>query len=274
VCSSDLMDFRIRRIRFVIRRINDLYYRTGANSDALDSLKGVLYNQHSTLRGIMNGPLLFSLRREVPVPERLEQLAQTYALAEVDAEIDQAVAGHLDWLDQKEMGREILMAYLGFDFYDALVYPISRRPDLDELDEVCVDRISPEDARSLSEEGKSVLRGLEFGRFGAFFSSSFRENDYLWGRLHGAERLIDIVASSAAASGVEINRRMFKQIVFLQILEREAPRLLKISDLTKDLRRRVDGIAPPPDPEPPRLTVETETLPAKDDAELTPQSSA
>jgi hypothetical protein len=30
-------------------------------------------------------------------------------------------------------------------------------------------------------------------------SRSIRENDYLWGRLHGAERLIDIVCSAAAA---------------------------------------------------------------------------
>ena len=31
------------------------------------------------------------------------------------------------------------------------------------------------------------------GSFGAFFSRAYRENDYLWGRLHGAERLIDII---------------------------------------------------------------------------------
>ncbi len=33
--------------------------------------------------------------------------------------------------------------------------------------------------------------------FGGFFSRATRENDYLWGRLHAVERLMDLVASTA-----------------------------------------------------------------------------
>ena len=60
-----------------------------------------------------------------------------------------------------------------------------------------VDRISPDDARSIREGGTpATLRGVEFYNFGAFFSRAYRENDYLWGRLHGAERMIDLVCST------------------------------------------------------------------------------
>ena len=52
-------------------------------------------------------------------------------------------------------------------------------------------------SRSIREGGThATLRGIEFYNFGAFFSRAYRENDYLWGRLHGAERLIDIIASA------------------------------------------------------------------------------
>ncbi len=43
---------------------------------------------------------------------------------------------------------------------------------------------------------EATLKGIQFNSFGAFFSRAYRENDYLWGRLHGADRLIDIVLST------------------------------------------------------------------------------
>ena len=45
-------------------------------------------------------------------------------------------------------------------------------------------------------ETQATLKGLQFNSFGAFFSRAYRENDYLWGRLHGADRLIDITLST------------------------------------------------------------------------------
>ena len=42
----------------------------------------------------------------------------------------------------------------------------------------------------------ATLKGIQFNSFGAFFSRAYRENDYLWGRLHGADRLIDITVST------------------------------------------------------------------------------
>src|SRR3546814_11990842 len=65
------------------------------------------------------------------------------------------------------------------------------------FDPVKVDRIAPDDAATIRGGGaEATLKGIQFNSFGAFFSRTYRENDYLWGRLHGAERLIDILVST------------------------------------------------------------------------------
>ena len=67
-----------------------------------------------------------------------------------------------------------------------------------ELNEILVDRISPQDARALKGfEGIGSLKGIGFAHFAAFLSRAYRENDYLLGRLHAVDRLIDIVCDSA-----------------------------------------------------------------------------
>ena len=69
-----------------------------------------------------------------------------------------------------------------------------------ELNQILIDRISPEDVRSLKDfAGLASVKGSRFGRFAAFLSRAYRENDYLLARLHGLDRLIDIVCDSPAA---------------------------------------------------------------------------
>ncbi len=88
-----------------------------------------------------------------------------------------------------EERRILLRAYLGFPYYDIATLPLLQGEGLDEYDPIKVDRISPDDAVSIRKGGAAAtLRGIEFNSFGAFFSRAYRENDYLWGRLHGAER--------------------------------------------------------------------------------------
>ena len=97
----------------------------------------------------------------------------------------------------KNLRRRMLLTYLGFPYYDVATLPLLRNEGLTEFDPVKVDRISPDDARSIREGGTAAtLRGIEFYNFGAFFSRAYRENDYLWGRLHGCARLIDPVCST------------------------------------------------------------------------------
>ena len=99
--------------------------------------------------------------------------------------------------------REVLVNYIGFPFWDVLTFSVTSWRDLGEFDEIRIDRISPEDASTLRRGATAgTLKGTAFLHFGAFFSRAFRENDYLWGRLHAVDRLIDIVCDSAGPDAI------------------------------------------------------------------------
>ena len=94
--------------------------------------------------------------------------------------------------------REVIVNYLGFPFWDVLTFPVTSGREIGEFNEILVDRISPQDVRALKGfDGIESLKGVGFGHFAAFLSRAYRENDYLLGRLHALDRLIDIVCDSA-----------------------------------------------------------------------------
>jgi patatin-related protein len=83
--------------------------------------------------------------------------------------------------------------YDQYDNYDMITFPILYGTDIGESDVVEIIRISPEDAKTLINERKVgclKLAGTALGHFGAFLEGLWRENDILWGRLDGAERII------------------------------------------------------------------------------------
>lgn len=83
--------------------------------------------------------------------------------------------------------------YEHYEDYDQLTYPILYDTDVGEADTIDIIRVSPEDATQLINErgsGCHKLAGTALGHFGAFLQQSWRQNDILWGRLDGAERII------------------------------------------------------------------------------------
>src|SRR5688500_428505 len=72
--------------------------------------------------------------------------------------------------------RAVTMSYVGFAFYDLITLPILQWTDMDEINEVLVDRISPADAHQLGAE-RVVLKGTALMSFGAFFNRAWREQD-------------------------------------------------------------------------------------------------
>ena len=99
------------------------------------------------------------------------------------------------------------------------------------------DCISPEDATAIRKGVLETLKGIQLNSFGAFFSRSYRENDYLWGRLHGADRLFDIVISSSGIDPAEATA--LKRELLYAVLDEERPRLLHIPDLFETLQREI-----------------------------------
>ena len=139
----------------------------------------------------------------------------------------------------------ILTGYLGYFQWDVILRPalsaLARQAG--PIEEILIDRISPDDATTLvkAEAGKSVLLGGAFAGFGGFLSRTARENDYLWGRLHAIDRLIDIVASTGGAGAGEggLEVRAFKKRAFEMVLEEEAGRLQSIGALIARLKELV-----------------------------------
>jgi patatin-related protein len=242
--SHDLA-FRIRRLRLIARRLSvDWEADETTPPEALDAAREAIYGILALYFGQEGGAnlgddfaVIASKIMEDPSAV-LDAFAARRLLPEVDAEAEAKLAAALEEMP-KELRRRVLLAYLGFPFYDAATLPLLQNDDLTEFPEVKVDRISPEDARSIRTGGThATLRGTEFYNFGAFFSRAYRENDYLWGRLHGAERMIDLIASTVddfAAADLEA----FKRRAFLAVLDEEEGRL-KSKGLVEGIRREVE----------------------------------
>ncbi|MDQ4088450.1 MAG: DUF3376 domain-containing protein, partial [Pseudomonadota bacterium] len=138
--------------------------------------------------------------------------------------------------------RSLILTYLGFPFYDIATLPLLQGEGLDEFDPIKVDRISPDDAVAIRSGGTAAtLKGIQLNSFGAFFSRAYRENDYLWGRLHGADRLVDIALSTlpderrlAQAEVAALKRQAFRAI-----LAEEEGRLAAVPALFAQLRREI-----------------------------------
>ena len=141
--------------------------------------------------------------------------------------------------------REVLVNYLGFPFWDVLTFPMTSAREIGELNEILIDRISPQDARALKGfDGIESLKGIGFAHFAAFLSRAYRENDYLLGRLHALDRLIDIVCDAAGLDSAKdrINVLALKKRGFGRILEVEEKHLTHSQELIAALRRCVGGI--------------------------------
>jgi patatin-related protein len=125
--------------------------------------------------------------------------------------------------------------YLGFPFWDVLLFPVQHLSDAGERDRVEVVRISPLDTELLKVPGGGAkLKGAGIRHFAAFFEQDFRENDYLWGRLDGAERLLTLLLEPAAGTS---GARWAD--AFHAILAEEESDLPTTADLMADVRNQI-----------------------------------
>jgi patatin-related protein len=144
-----------------------------------------------------------------------------------------------DW--HLEARRDVLVNYLGFPFWDMLTFPLINTREIGEFNQILIDRISPQDARALTAFGaNATLKGVGFGHFAAFLSRGYRENDYLLGRLHALDRLIDIVCDSAGVEPQDnINIMALKKRGFLRIIATEDRYLKQSRTLIRDLQKAI-----------------------------------
>jgi patatin-related protein len=238
------LGFRIRRLRFLARELDAaVEAKRDAPDPACETMRGAIYTALGLYLEREGDQWLERL--DVPVDasaaQWIDAIAERRDLVSVDAEADILIAAALGSLP-KDDRRTMLLAYLGYPFYDIATLPLLQGEGFDEFDPIKIDRISPSDATAIRTGGAaSMLKGIEFNSFGAFFSRAYRENDYLWGRLHGADRLIDIVASSVGGEGALRTDELaaLKRRAFHAILDEEEPRLPKVAALIAELRGEI-----------------------------------
>ena len=275
------VDYSRRHLHFMIEGQNRLYQMLdqptfkGVDPAAVDRMKRRLYDRLDLLSRGERAPLdqpanrdlveaLFPAAPAITSADGLREharrlverrgpdldllvgrLASAIDLA-ADADALDALMAGLDseqW--RPEARREVFVNYVGFPFWDVLMFPIMTWRETGEFNRILVDRLSPQDAHTLGRfSGPGSLRGTGLGHFAGFLSRAYRENDYLLGRLHAFDRLVDIVCDSAGFDLAARKREVaaWKKKGFARILDAEEAHLPNSTALVAELRRCVDNI--------------------------------
>ena len=250
-------DYRARRLCFVVRALNEMYaaFRTSEATAGLDQIKRRMYDLLEDLRRCRDAAVLsrrcrdmaaaIHVGREDNIGALIGLVADDFGLSGVGQRVDHVLEQTSKSVLPDDAQMALLQSFLGFAFWDVLAFTVTSWRDVGEFDEIRVDRISPDDANSLQRGGaEAILKGVGLGHFAAFFSRRHRENDYLWGRLHGAERLIDIIISSAELEGAakDIDVRAVKKRAFTAILDTDSQHLGMSADLLAELRQEIAAL--------------------------------
>jgi patatin-related protein len=262
-----------RRLRFVIDGLSHLYTKAGAEGyperAEIDEAKGRLWDAVGTVRDAMSGKnfdemlrgrfdtcfavdamRMFMQQRGFDAHafvqehgaqlDELEEALRAYLKQQLSGFTADLYSGLLQltegWSDERRW--DLLVRYLGFPFWDVLLYPIQALSDIGERDHVEIVRLSPRDSHRIPVEGEpnqKKLIGAQKGHFGAFLSRRGREQDYLWGRLDGAERLIGILL----ADGPDEDKQRWCDEAFRAILKEDQQAVPKASDLVRRVRETI-----------------------------------
>lgn len=264
------LEYGVRRLQFVLAGLNAWYCEAGREGyparEQLDSLKTRLWEAIGVLRAARSGdafpePLVVDVTAAFPAAAvgaavveggfdgaaYLEQ--KSFAIDAVGVSLSEFLSEQLqgfsavlygdvaqltkDWPPDRR--RDLLFRYLGFPLWDVLVYPVQSDDNAGERDDVEVTRMSPLDSRLLTPPALPKLEGVGLGHFRAFLKRSFRENDYLWGRLDAAERIMGLILGRDGEGYEQLCAQ-----AFLAVLDEEGPILGSASELISDLRPQAE----------------------------------
>jgi hypothetical protein len=237
------LGFRIRRLRSLARKLDEVAGQSAdAEMAALEVTRTAIFAALAPYLDREDPNFYRDLSgARIAAADLIDRIGAMRDLHSLDIAADALLADAFAGLP-KTARRTMLYAYLGFPFTDTVTLPLLQGEGHDEFDPIKIDRISPDDATALVSGGaEATLKGIQFNSFGAFFSRAFRENDYLWGRLHAVERLFDIVisampAGSALAAG---ERERLRNDAFRAVLDEETARLTQIPELLTELRAKL-----------------------------------
>jgi patatin-related protein len=126
-------------------------------------------------------------------------------------QLGKAFADHTRNRHWREEAKTALVSrYLGFPLWDGMLFPTISLTDLPQFSPIPVAQFSPTNATALkppieknggklrapreNETPPAKLKGIPVKHFAAFVATKSRQNDYLWGRLDGAELIMRLLA--------------------------------------------------------------------------------
>ena len=236
------VDYRVRRMRFLIKRLNRKLQQEPkqASLASFAKLKAHIYDSIARYRQRWQPQFYKDAPMNGDTEELMDIVAKVMALEDLDFDEDEMLAEAINAIDDEATRKTLFHAYVGFAFYDVVTLPMTAHTDLMEIDEIRVDRISPIDCTELHcPESGQQLMGAKLFNFGAFFSRKARENDYIWGRIHAANRLVDFVTDAAGTPGLKdkVEASNLRRKLALSIIESEAGHTLESEDLINQLRQ-------------------------------------
>ena len=260
--------YKKRRLHFVLTEVNTLYGHIEASDYCsmhpgdLDLVKIKLHKLIDALSIFGDSAFLSdeaasmcrSMFRDGPgrakpndadISNLIKRLGMECDLARSNDDADAVLASSLVFNLGPRCRSAILTAYLGYFYWDVLVRPVASALALETgpLVEILIDRISPDDAVSLtSRDAQKALMGEAFAGFGGFLSRAARESDYLWGRLHAVDRLFDILGSAAPENvrgGIDLHA--LKKDAFERVMREESKRLTTAPELMDRIRQAISS---------------------------------
>ncbi|MEP7362332.1 MAG: patatin-like protein, partial [Acidobacteriota bacterium] len=168
-------------------------------------------------------------------------LAAVYKEAFTQARTDVDAALHTDANDQSAgaaLRRQLDAESKQFERHDVLTFPLLYNSNLGEMDQIEVFRISPKDAPIGAQylQGNQVkVKGAALGAFAGFLEREWRENDILWGRLDGAERIITALLPEDYNKGIreELIKEAHAAIVEDELASHPKIKPLKLSGMDR-----------------------------------------
>jgi len=267
--------YKARRIAHVLHEINATYqldagaFSPPLNFDLVDELKRQVGNSlrslyvfetpqflqklpAATIRqlfcppesGPRPHPIQFVSLRGTELTDLFASIGTVCGLAGISGDLDDIMSSPLVMSLHPKLREAVLSGYLGWPYSDIVLLPAINALGLNgnTFEEVLVDRISPKDARSICiDPDCAPLRGEAAIGFGGFLDRASRQNDYLWGRIHAIDRLIDIVASTVDTDGDAnlLDIAAFKKLAFERMLVDEGDRLADVADIVEAVRSAV-----------------------------------
>lgn len=170
--------YRIRRLRLLARRLADLESSGDEASlaPARDAIYAALARYLECGRAAAHDGLRPLLRGRPDWNALIPALFASLDLTGLDADTDAMFADALA-ASPAPARQALLLAWLGFPWFDLATLPLLQGEGLDEFDAIKVDRIAPDDATSIRSGGaEATLKGMQFNSFSAFVSRAYREN--------------------------------------------------------------------------------------------------